>query len=103
MEIETHPEIHKLLQTFDERTKGKFAQVVDTLIACGSHITMPYSKKIASDLFELRISGSVEVRVFYTFYCDKAYLLYAFVKKSQKIPLKEMRIALRRKSELYEL
>ena len=102
MKIETHPDVYELLQTFDKRTKGKFAQVIDTLIECGFRITMPHSKKIVNDLFELRISGSVEVRVFYTFYCDKAYLLYAFIKKSKKIPLKEMRIALRRKSELYE-
>jgi len=41
-------------------------------------------------LFELRIRGIQEVRIFYTFHNDSIVLLYTFVKKTWNIPKKEL-------------
>src|SRR5258708_3561755 len=62
----------------------------------------PLSKKIEPGLFELRIRrGSDILRIFYMF--DKGQiiiLLHLFVKKTQKIPRKELEIARKRLREL---
>jgi len=55
---------------------------------------MPYSKKLSSQLFELRIRGSQEVRIFYTFHQDQAILFHCFIKKTQKTPKRELETTL---------
>ena len=54
---------------------------------------LPHTKKISANLFELRISGKQEIRIFYSFHKSQIFLLHGFVKKSQKIPQKEIKIA----------
>ena len=54
---------------------------------------MPHSKKITGDLFELRIRGRQEIRILYTFYRSQIILLHGFIKKTPKIPPKELKIA----------
>ncbi|MBI3627133.1 MAG: type II toxin-antitoxin system RelE/ParE family toxin [Candidatus Sungbacteria bacterium] len=48
------------------------------------------SPKVHTKLFELRIHGKQEVRIFYTFHRDEAVLLHGFVKKSKRIPKLEV-------------
>jgi len=57
---------------------------------------MPHSKKLTSNLFELRIRGRVEVRILYTFIRKDIYLLHAFKKKQQKTPREAIGLAKRR-------
>lgn len=62
------------------------------------------SKKIegAKNLFELRIKGkNKNVRIFYCFKKNRMIiLLHGFVKKSQKIPSRELKLAIARKEEV---
>ncbi|MHA1658559.1 MAG: type II toxin-antitoxin system RelE/ParE family toxin [Promethearchaeota archaeon] len=51
-------------------------------------------------LFELRIRGKQEVRIFYTFHKSQIILFHGFVKKSQKIPKKEIRVAFQKLKQL---
>lgn len=55
-----------------------------------------YTKKIRKDLYELRITGQEQIRVLYTTQGRTIILLHAFKKKTQKIPLKEIKTALSR-------
>lgn len=55
---------------------------------------MPHAKKITDCLFELRVRGSQEVRIFYTFNKKSIIILYGFLKKSDKISRKEINIAI---------
>jgi len=57
---------------------------------------MPYSKQILRKLYELRIRGQQEVRIFYCFHQGQAVILHSFIKKTQKTPRKEIKIALNR-------
>jgi phage-related protein len=54
---------------------------------------MPHSKHLANGLLELRIRGTREIRIFYCFHKNKAVLLHACVKKTQKTPEKELNAA----------
>jgi len=54
---------------------------------------MPHSKSVGRSLFELRIRGQQEIRLIYTFSSNRVIILHGFVKKSQKMPKKELVIA----------
>ena len=66
----------------------------------GNKLGMPYSKQILHNLYELRVRGSQEVRIFYCYHQNQAVVVHFFVKKSQKTPQKEIKTALARISIL---
>lgn len=57
---------------------------------------MPHSKKLTTDLYELRIRGKQETRIIYGFIKNNIYLLHAFKKQKQQTPRKEIETALKR-------
>lgn len=59
-------------------------------------LSMPYAKKITNNIYELRIRGKQDVRIFYTFKKNKAILFHAFIKKTNKIPKRELKTVLRK-------
>jgi phage-related protein len=81
------------MDDLDISTRTKTARAVKLLAQYGSRLTMPHSKKVSSKLFELRIRGVVELRIFYTFLIDEVYLLHMYQKKSQKLPKRELEVA----------
>ncbi len=84
-------------------TIAKILHTFDLLEHFGHLLGMPHSKKVNDRLFELRIRGKQEVRLFYSFYQGKGIILHGFIKKSQKIPQKEIYIALQRLKNLDNL
>lgn len=94
--VSLNPDLNKYLLSLEKPTRSKIAKQLKLLEEFGSGLGMPYSKQVAKNLHELRIRGNQEVRIFYTFHTQKVYLLHAFVKKSNKTPPKEIKIALKR-------
>lgn len=84
----------------DETTYAKAISYFDLLEYSGPFLKPPYMKKVQDKLYELRISGKIELRIFYTIFNQEYYLLHAFKKKSQKTPTKEIKIALDRMKAL---
>ena len=68
----------------------------------GGNIGMPYTKALGDGLFEIRLKGQEGIaRVFYCTMVDKnIVILHSFVKKTDKIPSKELDISIKRKKEL---
>ena len=63
----------------------------------GWPIGMPLARKISENLWELRSRlKSGIARTFFTIHAKKLVLLHGFVKKSQRIPTRELAIAKRR-------
>ena len=87
-------DLEKFIKSLEKSTIAKVLRTVDLLEFFGNRLSMPHSKKIASDLFELRIRGTQEIRILYTFYKGEVVLLHGFVKKSQRIPKKEIDVAI---------
>lgn len=73
-------------------TSAKVFRMFELLDRFGHELGMPHSKNIGGGLYELRIRGIQEVRLFYAFHKGVALLLHGFIKKSQRIPGKEMKI-----------
>lgn len=84
----------------DEATYAKILHVIIVLRDYGPHLKLPYAKKLQGKLYELRTSGKIPVRIFYTMHKDTYYLLHAFKKKTPKIPLKDLKVALDRAKKL---
>lgn len=80
----------------DRNPLDKCLRLVDLLKMFGNRLKMPYSKKIATNLYELRVRGQQEVRILYCFHKDRAVIVHHFIKKSQKTPRKEIKLALNR-------
>ena len=78
----------------------KLIHAIELLENGGPYLKPPYIKKLQNKLYELRISGKIAIRIFYTVINSEYYLLHAFKKKSQKTPAKELKIALDRMREL---
>ena len=89
-------QLEKFIHSLDESTIAKILRTIDLLEMFGHKLTLPHSKKVHVELFELRIRGKQEIRIFYTFHKDEAILLHGFVKKSERIPKKEMLTALQK-------
>ena len=61
---------------------------------------MPFAKKIHKELWELRIGGNQRVRVIYSIKGAQIYIISWFVKKTMKIPIKELKKAIRRLTDI---
>lgn len=88
--------LHGVEAFFDsliEKETAKVIRTVELLEEFGSTLGMPHSRHMSEGLLELRIRGKREVRVFYCFHKDKAFLLHACIKKSEKTLDKELKRA----------
>ncbi len=96
METITVKPVEKFLQGLDPVLWGQVNRYRDILTEEGKNLHMPYSKKISKNLYELRILGVINVRVFYTFKSDKIILLHGFIKTTHKIPSRHMTLGMKR-------
>lgn len=85
--------VDDFIQSLEKPTGTKVTRMYELLGRFGNLLPMPYSKKIGDNLFELRVRGQQEVRIFYTFYGNEAVLLHGFIKKTQKTPQREIAAA----------
>lgn len=81
---------------------ARYLRLTDLMCDFGANLGMPHTKALNGGLFELRVKGQEGIaRVFFcTKIGKKIIMLHSFVKKSQKTPKKELRIAKSRMSEV---
>ena len=81
---------------------ARYLRLTDLMLEFGSNLGLPHTKPIESSLFELRVKSKEGVaRIFFCTKIDKKIImLHSFIKKSQKIPKKELSIAKSRMSEV---
>ncbi|MBI2415136.1 MAG: type II toxin-antitoxin system RelE/ParE family toxin [Candidatus Kerfeldbacteria bacterium] len=94
MDIQLTTDVEDFVHSLESSTIAKILRTIDLLEHFGHRLGMPHSKKMRDGFFELRIRGRQEVRIFYIFSHGKALLVHAFIKKSQKTPQKELKLAL---------
>ena len=88
--------VKEFIEKQDKTTIARINLSIRLLIDYGPFLKPPDIKKLQDKLYELRIPGKSSVRIFYTITGGKYYLLHAFIKKSQKTPAKELKVALDR-------
>ena len=83
---------------------ARYLRLTDLMLEFGSNPGLPHTKPIESNLFELRVKSKEGIAM--VFFCTKIgkkiIMLHSFIKKSQKTPKKELKIAKSRTSEVME-
>lgn len=93
--------VETFLESLTEKEIAKSIKTLELLEEFGNNLGMPHSRHLSDGLLELRIRGTREIRIFYCLNKNKAYLLHAFIKKTQKTPEKELNIARLAKHNLH--
>jgi phage-related protein len=90
--------VYDFIESLDFKSQAKVSSSFDLLEKYGINLGIPHIKKLKSyDLWELRILGGDNIRIFYVAVKDRKFLLlHGFVKKKQKTDFKEIKIALNR-------
>ena len=91
-----NPKLRDYIYSFEKSTISKFTRLTDLLEQYGEKLGMPYSKRIQANLYELRIRGHQEIRVFYCFHQNKIVFVHTIIKKTQKTPPQDIKTALSR-------
>jgi phage-related protein len=90
--------VFDFIESLNVVAKSKISNTLDMLSEFGILLRLPRVKKVkGTSLWELRILGSDNIRIFYITKSGKSFLLlHGFVKKKQKTDKKEIKIALHR-------
>jgi len=75
-----------------------YARMLELLMEFGPSLRMPHSRSLGGELFELRPRGHEGIgRALYCFVIGRrVVVLHAFVKKTQRTPMRELKLARRR-------
>ncbi len=81
---------------------ARYLHLTDLMIEFGSNLGLPHTKAIDRGLFELRVKSKEGIaRVFFcTKIGKKIIMLHSYIKKSQKIPKRELKISVSRMKEV---
>ena len=81
-----------------------FARLAELLAEHGPNLRLPHSRALGEGLFELRPRGRSGIgRAFYCFVIGRRIVVvHAFIKKSQKTPDRELKLARKRAKELLD-
>ena len=81
---------------------ARYLRLTDLMMEFGPNLGLPHTKSLEKGLFELRIKGKEGIaRVFYcTSIGKRIVMLHSYIKKSNKTPKKELKIARKRRKEV---
>ena len=87
-----------------EKLQARFINLTARMLEYGPNLGLPHTDSLGDGIFELRLKGSEGIaRALYCMTIGKKIIfLHCFVKKSQKTPLKELRLAKLRMREIKE-
>lgn len=96
--------VKDFLQSLDKKMQAKLLGLFDVLEEKDNELREPYSKHLEDGIFELRGKvGSDISRVLYFFYYEeKIIVTNGFIKKTQKTPRKQIKVAKERRKEYIE-
>ena len=80
-----------------------FTAISQSMVAHGPNLGLPYTRAMGKGLFEIRARGTESVgRAFFCMLSgQQIVILHDFIKKSQKTPLADLRLAQKRLKELH--
>ncbi len=96
--------VKNFMMSLDVKMRAKMAGLLELLQENGNQLREPYSKHLDDGIFEIRCKvGNNITRVLYFFYYEgKIILTNGFVKKTQKTPPEEIRLAKERRADYQE-
>lgn len=96
--------VEEFMSTLEIKMRAKMVGLLEILEEKGNALREPYSKHLSDGIFELRCKqGNDITRVLYFFYYGgKIVLTNGFVKKTQKTPSTELKLAKVRRDNFIE-
>ncbi|MCQ2081353.1 MAG: type II toxin-antitoxin system RelE/ParE family toxin [Lachnospiraceae bacterium] len=96
--------VEEFIDSLDVKMRAKMVGLLELLEEKGNQLREPYSKPIDDGIFEIRCKvGNNITRVLYFFYYEgKIILTNGFVKKTQKTPPEEIKLAKERRADFKE-
>lgn len=92
--------VEKFVKSLDATSIAKLGYQLRLLQEFGPNLGMPHARSLGHGLFELRIRGKREIRMFYYLGEGRTIcMLHAFVKKAQKTPARELFVARKRQKD----
>jgi phage-related protein len=87
---------------FPDKILAKLLHIFEMIEEHGANLGKPYTDSLGDGLFEVRAKGQEGIgRSLFCYTHGKTIIiLHSFIKKTQKIPKKELEIALIRKKEI---
>ena len=70
--VDIHPDIKKRIAALPAEVEARVLQLIGLLEMLEYHLTMPYSKKIEKNLYELRVMGHQHIRRMYGLQRERA-------------------------------
>lgn len=98
-----HQAVREEILSLPAVIQAKLIRQLDKLRANPMALREPDSKPLTQGLFEIRTTGFIHSRGIYVYQRGRTiYLLRVFVKKTQKTPSAEIRLALKRQQEMLD-
>jgi len=96
--------VEDFISSLDVKMRAKLVGLLEILEEKGNQLREPYSKHLDDGIFEIRCKvGTNITRVLYFFYYNKKIILTnGFIKKTQKTPQNELKLAKQRKKDFIE-
>ena len=97
-----HPKVLAEIEAWPADILADYARIAELLMEHGPNLRLPHSRILGDALFELRPRGKSGIgRAFCCFLIDRrAVVLHAFVRKSQQMPDRELKLARKRLKEV---
>lgn len=95
-------EVQEDIMNFPVTLQARYIGLTQRMLAYGPNLGLPHTDAFGNGLFELRLKGVEGIaRVFFcTLVEQEIVMLHSFIKKAQKTPLKELKLAKQRMKEL---
>ncbi len=96
--------VEEFLDSLELKMRAKMVGLLELLEEKGNQLREPYSKHIDDGIFEIRckVGNNITRVLFFFYYEGKIILTNGFVKKTQKTPPDEIRIAKIRRADFKE-
>ncbi len=91
MKIIYYPVVEKEIQNLDQKDKSRVIKVIDLFEEYAFQISKEFLKKINKNIWELRAG---KYRLLFGVIKDFTIIINLFQKKTQKTPIKEIRLAI---------
>lgn len=92
--------VNEFIKKQNPAARSKIIHKIRLLKQYGHKLGMPHARILGQELYELRIRGKEELRIFYCFEKQTIHLLHAFKKQTQDTPQKELNLASNRMKSL---
>jgi phage-related protein len=95
-------EVQEDIMNLPVTLQARYIGLTQRMLEYGPNLGLPHTDAFGGGLFELRMKGVEGIaRVFFcTMVEQEIIMLHSFIKKSQKTPVKELKIAKQRMKEL---